>query len=302
MSPSRAKPFLKWAGGKGQLIPAIAKRLPDALAQGSITTYIEPFIGSGAVFFYLAQLFHFETVILQDRNPDLILAYHTVRSQVDALIQTLTRIQSEYLPLAESERSEYYYATRSRFNETTRRPEPDSQASVERTAQLIFLNRTGFNGLFRVNSKGVFNVPFGRYARPKICDGPNLKAVSKLLANAELVAGDFNLCQEAATEMSFFYLDPPYRPLNRTASFNHYAGIGFDDSEQERLADFYRACSQRGAALMLSNSDPTNTDPDDRFFDDLYAGFHIERVPARRVINSKASARGLITELLITNY
>jgi DNA adenine methylase len=192
------------------------------------------------------------------------------------------------------------------FNETrdgidfeTDRP---SLAAVKRTAQLIFLNRTCYNGLFRVNSKGAFNVPHGSYKKPVICDEDNLNAVAEVLQRATILLGDFETCRKYVHAGTFAYFDPPYRPLNKTSSFTSYAVKPFDDAEHVRLANLYKSLHQSGAKLMLSNSDPHNEDPGDDFFDALYAGFNIYRVQANRMINSKPEGRGPITELLITNY
>jgi DNA adenine methylase len=204
-----------------------------------------------------------------------------------------------------AEREEYFYARRSHYN--TQRATIDfaafSPAWVERAADLIFLNKTCYNGLFRVNSSGHFNVPFGRYVRPEICDADNLLAVSALLQRATLHMGGFESCFDLVDEHTFVYFDPPYRPISATSSFNSYAADRFGDAEQRRLAAFFRRLhTEKGARLMLSNSDPKNIDPHDDFFDDLYAGFTVRRLSASRMINSVVEGRGKITEILVTNY
>ena len=171
-----------------------------------------------------------------------------------------------------------------------------------RAAHFILLNRLCFNGLYRVNQKGMFNVPFGRYKSPKIYDPANLTMVSSLLSDITILHGDFEETLRHVQKDTFVYCDPPYRPLNRTSSFTGYAKDGFSDAEQYRLHAFFEACDKKGAYIMLNNSDPTNQDPYDSFFDDLYASYYIERVPARRVINSAGDKRGTINELVITNY
>ncbi|MBP7411872.1 MAG: Dam family site-specific DNA-(adenine-N6)-methyltransferase, partial [Methanoculleus sp.] len=173
---------------------------------------------------------------------------------------------------------------------------------IERAGQFIFLNRTCFNGLYRVNSRGGFNVPFGRYQNPTILHEDVLRADAELLRNTTVHLGDFTQSEPHISEGTFVYFDPPYRPLNRTSSFTQYAKGGFTDEEQRRLAAYYARCNARGARLMLSNSDPKNVDPDDEFFDDLYAGYHIDRVPARRMINCDGTGRGEICEIIVTNY
>jgi DNA adenine methylase len=290
-----AKPFLKWAGGKRQLLPHIAASLPAELG-GALTTYVEPFLGSGAVFFHLARRYAFTRILLADQNPDLILAWRAVQAHPDELIARLQAIQSAYFALDLHRQRHYYYQTRAAFNAAA---DPDPAA---RAAQLIFLNRTCYNGLFRVNARGEFNVPFGSYKNPKICDAPNLQAVSAALAGVEIVHGDFEAARPACDSRTFVSLDPPYRPLTPTASFNAYDKNGFGDAEQVRLAGFFGEMDRRGARLMLSNADPRNSDPLDDFFDSLYGAYRIQRVPAARQINSDPQKRGPINELLITNY
>lgn len=302
--PSPAQPFLKWAGGKRQLLPAIDAQLPAALKNGRCRKYAEPFAGSGAVFLHVVQQYAVEQVFLADINPELILAYQTLQRDVEPVIARLAALQDAYLPLERPQRKTFYYDQRERFNAA--RPQIDFRnygpAWIERTARLIFLNRTCYNGLFRVNASGAFNVPHGRYERPKICAAANLRAVARLLQPVRIAHGPFTACDAFVDADTFVYFDPPYRPLSATASFTSYSRHEFGDAEQLALADFYRTLDARGARLMLSNSDPKNVDPDDDFFEAAYAGFRIERVAARRRINSKASKRGPINELLIMNY
>jgi len=302
----KAKPFLKWAGGKTQLLDAITCRLPPELESGVITRYVEPFIGSGAVFFYLARTYILPEFYLLDRNEELILAYQTLKTRCDAVVETLRNLQTNYYQLPPDDQKMFFYKLRRDFNGSrdsvdfeTARP---GLAAVKRTAQLIFLNRTCYNGLYRVNSKGEFNVPFGAYKNPTLCDAENLNAVAEVLQRATILPGDFKDCQKYIHAQTFVYFDPPYRPLNKTSSFTSYAVQPFDDAEQERLAKFYRSLHPTGAKLMLSNSDPHNENPHDNFFDNLYANFTIHHVQASRMINSDPTRRGPITELLITNY
>lgn len=300
----RAKPFLKWAGGKNQLLSQIEVNLPVGLKNGRITKYAEPFIGSGSLFFFMAHQFQLTDYFIADINKDLILAYRVIQQEAEALIQLLGDIQNKYLPMQPSQREAYFYDTRTAFNEnqSTISYEATDPTSIQRVAQLIFLNRTCFNGLYRVNSKGEFNVPFGRHKKPKICAAKNLRRVSQLLEMCQIHHGDFTACRDFVDEQTFVYFDPPYRPLNQTASFNTYAQKRFDDAEQQRLANFYQELAAQGTALMLSNSDPHNEDPTDNFFQTLYAGFTIQKVTARRIINSDGAKRGNITEILVTNY
>ncbi len=296
-------PFLKWAGGKRQLLPSIVKHLPPGLAGGKINAYAEPFLGSGAVFFRLVRKFHFERVLLADQNPELILVYRVVRERVDALIEALEQMQADFLAREMPAREKYFYAVRAAYNASRAITdfERTGPAAVVRAAQMVFLNRTCYNGLFRVNGRGEFNVPFGKYKKPRICDRRNLEAVSAVLQNVRLHLGDFEEIDDWVDNRTFVYFDPPYRPISKTASFNAYDTSQFDDQAQRRLAAFFRRLDGKGAHLMLSNSDPKNVDPADDFFDRLYAGFHIRRIAARRNINSNPKKRGAVSELLITN-
>jgi len=300
----KAKPFLKWAGGKRQLLAALNGRFPPQLPKGQIRRYIEPFVGGGAVFFHVANHYPVAEFYLSDINPELILAYRTVQRAVESLTAKLTKLENSFWGLETADQEPFYYDIRDRFN--AQRPTIDyeqfSPDWVQRTAWLIFLNRTGYNGLFRVNSSGGFNVPFGRYKRPKICYPQRLTAVSRTLQSVTIRQGSYRQWAGCADEHTFVYFDPPYRPISATASFNSYSRHPFDDDAQLDLANFFRQLDHQGAKLMLSNSDPKNIDPDDDFFDKAYNGYTIERIPATRQINSKSDQRGPINELLITNY
>ena len=298
------KPILKWAGGKGQLLEQIAKHLPQELIEGKIACYIEPFIGGGAVFFWVAQNFNIREFYLSDINEELILLYKTIQKDVNSLIEELKKIENEYLILNEEKRKIYFFNKRNSYNNFKNQIDlKNFEISwFTRSAEIIFLNRTCFNGLFRVNKKGYFNVPFGNYKNPRICNTNNLILASKLLQKATIQYSDFTQIQNLATSKTFVYFDPPYRPLTRTASFKSYSQFDFNDDEQKRLASFYQKLHHQGTKLMLSNSDPQNIDKNDTFFDELYSGFTINRIQANRMINSKASRRGAISELLITNY
>ena len=300
-----AKPFLKWAGGKGQLLTQIVPLLPAEIYTGKIKKYAEPFIGGGALYFYIAQSFPtIERFCISDFNQELFLAYKSIQQDVEGVIDCLKVLDSDYRILDQSARKEFFYDQRLRFNQSLYSVNFANFQSdwKKRAATIIFLNRTCFNGLFRVNSKGEFNVPFGDYKNPKICDAENLRSVSKLLQRTEIRCGDFSQTSDFVDEKTFVYFDPPYRPLNKTASFTAYSKSQFNDEEQIRLAEYYSSLTKKGAALMLSNSDPQNEDCNDIFFDNLYEKFAINRVNASRAINSDSSKRGKITELLITNY
>jgi DNA adenine methylase len=300
-----SKPFLKWAGGKSQLLPQFEKHFPPQLAAGQIANYVEPFLGGGALFLSVAQRYPFRQAYLTDINPELILAYRVVQRDVNELIVQLQAHQEAYDGRNEDERNIYFYTVRRDYNIQHAEIDFDEYSStwVTRAARMIFLNKTCFNGLFRVNGKGEFNVPFGRYKNPAICDPENLKRVSALLQKAELRVAPFMACEQWVTADTFVYFDPPYRPISPTSSFTSYSKDGFGDEEQIALAKFFAHLHHTyGAKLMLSNSDPAPINPNDDFFDRLYEGFNIHRVMASRMINSQADKRGKITELLITNY
>ncbi len=296
----QVRPFLKWAGGKGQLIDQIAPYLPDSFRQGRVKKYFEPFLGGGALFFWLAEHYDFEESYLYEINPAVNVCYQVIKKDIKKLIKELNQLESEYLSKTDSGREEYFYEKREEFNEYLRRKAANSFA--RRSALLIFLNKTCFNGLYRVNSLGEFNVPFGRYKNPTICHEENLYAVHELLQKAEIVCGDFALCLDKAGRDSFVYFDPPYRPISTTASFTSYSKDAFDDSEQKRLSKVFGDLDKRDACVMLSNSDPKNGNSGDNFFDDLYRGYHIERLTAMRLINCNADRRGVISEILVMNY
>jgi len=292
-----AKPFLKWAGGKTQLIPAIQGSLPNEINELENLTYIEPFVGSGAVMFWFLRTFpNVKKAVINDINTDLTDAYKTIRDNPHELIKGLEKIQKTYFGLAtEDEKKNYFLEQRAIFN--TRKLDP-----IKNTCLLIFLNRTCFNGLYRVNSKNEFNVPFGKYLKPKICDKETILADSELLQKVIILSGDYAETLSYATKNTFFYFDPPYKPISDTSSFNSYAKGCFNDDEQIRLKKFCDTISKKGYFWLLSNSDLKNIDITDNFFDDLYSGCLIERVKAKRNINSNGSKRGEIFELLISNY
>lgn len=291
------KPFLKWAGGKTQLIPEIQRSLPVQILKGKFT-YIEPFVGSGAVLFWMLSKFeNLENAIINDINLDLINTYKTIASKPKELISILYQLQSEFheLDAKPEEKKGYYYQKRDLYN--SRNQEMSSQAAL-----FIFLNRTCFNGLYRVNRKNEFNVPMGSYKRPTICDEKNILAVNNALQRVEIIGGDFEVTQSFAGPNSFFYFDPPYKPLSETSSFNSYAKEDFNDLEQIRLKDFCTRLDNLGHKWMLSNSDVKGKNISDEFFDDIYSKFIISRVKAKRSINANAAKRGELNELLITNY
>lgn len=290
-----AKPFIKWVGGKTQLLDDIKKALPHDLSQREGMTYVEPFVGGGAVLFWILQEYpNITRAIINDVNAKLISTYRVIKSDVENLIIELNRLQVEYLPLDEVARKEYYLSQRTRFND-------EELSEVETAALFIFLNRTCFNGLYRVNSKGKFNVPHGRYANPKICDEETLRADSAVLQRVEILCGDFAQTEKYAGNNVLYYFDPPYRPLTETSAFTSYSKEGFDDAEQRRLRDFCNQIAKKHSFFVASNSDPQNVNNDDDFFDHLYRMFSIKRVSASRMINSKGNGRGAISEIMISN-
>lgn len=294
-----AKSFVKWAGGKGQLLDTFKQYYPMMLPEGRIRRYIEPFVGGGAVLFEILQKYKIEEAFIFDINEDLINTYIVIKNDVDTLVEYLLGLECKYLNLSEKVRKEMYYEIRDVYNSRTFR---SNQPDIERAAQFIFLNRTCFNGLYRVNRSGYFNVPTGDYKNPTICDEKNLYAVSSLLQRVHIFTGDYRESIKYVDRHSFVYFDPPYRPLNVTSNFTSYSKFDFSDEDQVQLAHFFAEMNDAGAFLMLSNSDPKNENPDDNFFDELYGKFYIHRIKAKRAINSNGKGRGLVSEILVTNY
>lgn len=293
-----AKPFLKWAGGKGQLLNQFNNFYPQGLENGQITRYIEPFIGGGAVFFDIFQKYELEDAVIIDINKELINCYRCIQQDVNEIIMRLAQLEKEFLPLSMEDRTDFYLNIRERYNKINLNGKYD----FNKAANLIFLNKTCYNGLYRVNSKGSFNVPFGRYKNPLICDKDNLILVSNLLQKVKILHGDYSLCQEYINEKTFIYFDPPYRPLIEKQSFVSYDKNGFSDEDQKKLADFVKDISLKQCKIMLSNSDPKNIDTNDDFFDELYKGFNIKRLYAKRMINCQADKRGDVSEIVVMNY
>ncbi|MBQ3379915.1 MAG: Dam family site-specific DNA-(adenine-N6)-methyltransferase [Clostridia bacterium] len=292
-----AKPFIKWAGGKGQLLPTIRKYYPPNMGT-EITKYCEPMVGAGAVLFDVLNTYDMDEVYICDTNIELINAYTVVRDNPDRLIGFLSAFEQDHLSCKDSDRKEYYYQQRERFN--TEMMHPTKSNSTLRAALFIYLNKTCFNGLYRVNRKGLYNVPMGSYKKPTICDSDNINKTSALLQGVTILFGDYTCIEQYADEHTFVYFDPPYRPLTKTAEFTSYTADNFNDEDQIRLGEFIKSLT--AAKVMASNSDPHNVNEYDNFFDDLYSGLNISRVSANRAINSKGKGRGKIHELLITNY
>ena len=291
------KPFIKWVGGKSKLIEQLDAQLPADFDSLEDVTYIEPFVGGGAMLFYMLQ--HYPNInhaIINDINPDLTTCYRTVRDNPKELIASLQDIENTYLSLnTEEARKEFFMVVRNRYNEKNLDP-------IENTTKFFFLNKTCFNGLYRVNKKGLFNVPFGRYSNPTICNPETILKDSELLQRVEILNGDFEETFKYAQGNTLFYFDPPYRPLSDTSSFNNYAKEAFNDDAQIRLKKYCDRINDAGFKFMLSNSDGKSVNGEDNFFDVLYAAYQIERVLASRSINSNPNKRGELTEILVRNY
>jgi DNA adenine methylase len=295
-----AKPFLKWVGGKRQLVEEIDKRLPKAFKTGEIDTYIEPFLGGGAIFFHIVQKYpHLKHIFISDANKDLINCYLSIKYEVNTVIGYLTELEKQYQVI--KDRKELYYSYRDNFNNFSNYCSPDSIKDNKifnsfKAALFIFLNKTCFNGLYRVNKKGKFNVPMGNYKNPTICDRDNLLKVSEVLQKVNISC--FTYIHSHIDSLNYFmYLDPPYKPLSESSSFTSYTKDSFGDKEQKELSIFCNFCSKCGNKWLLSNSDCS-------FFYDIYneENIIIEKVGATRMVNSKSSSRGKINELLIRNY
>lgn len=292
-----AKPFLKWAGGKGSLIEVISRNFPKEILDGIEFTYIEPFVGSGALLFHIINNFpNVNRIIINDKNPDLSIAYKIIKENPEQLIESLKQIKEEYENcLDENQQRNFYYKKRELFNQR-------NSNDILNSALLIFLNKTCFNGLYRVNKNGGFNVPFGRYKNPKIFDEETIKIDSQALQKVDIINNDFQDIESNTEEFTLYYLDPPYKPISKTSSFTAYSIDNFNDDEQKRLKEFCDRINQNNKKFLLSNSDLTNGDLQNNFFNELYAEYNIIKVLAPRSINSKGEKRGKIPELLIANY
>lgn len=303
MSNNEAKPVLKWAGGKSKLIPEIESRFPKDIEK-EITTYIEPFIGGGAVFFHIMNEYKFKKVIINDINKELVLMYKVLKEKPYELIEILERKQNEYNNLNSiEEKSELFYSIREEFNKGKGSISYDiiDIKEVEHASYMIFLNKSCFNGLYRENKKGLFNVPFGKKEKINTFEKTNILSASNALQDVIILNGDFEGVERYINDKSFIYMDPPYRPLKKD-SFTDYSREEFNDNSQKRLAELCERINKVGAKFIQSNSDPKNTNEDDEFFDELYKQFKIDRIKAARNINSKGTGRGKVSELLIKNY
>lgn len=297
--PELAKPFIKWAGGKGQLLIELRKYYPKELGK-SIKKYCEPMVGAGAVLFDILNLYEMDEVLINDTNAELINTYKAIKSNVELLIEELEILEKQHLPKDEAKRKEFFYEQRKKYNELKQNPNDINE--LTRASLFIYLNKTCFNGLYRVNRNGLYNVPIGSYKNPKICDRNNLRLVSQKLQNVSITVGDYSNAEKFIDENTFVYFDPPYRPLTKTADFTAYNANNFGDEEQIELAEFIKKLAKRNVKVLASNSDPKNIDENDNFFDNLYSSLNIYRVSAKRSINSKTNNRGKVNELLISSY
>lgn len=292
-----AKPFVKWAGGKGSLVKQLKEYLPSDFVEQQDITYVEPFVGGGAMLFYM--LTHYPNIkraIINDVNKDLINCYLLIKNNPAKLISMLQLINNEYYQLVSiDEKKQYYYNMREKYNN-------DNFNNEERSACFIFLNKTCFNGLYRVNAEGKFNVPFGKYKRPKICDEKLIMADHKILQKVDIYFGEYrNITRYIGRRYNFIYIDPPYRPLSESACFIEYTHNVFDDTEQEKLKAYCDRLTQRGCKIMQSNSNSID-DNGESYFVKLYNGYNINQILAHRFINAHAERRDKETELLIMNY
>ena len=286
MSTVKNKPFLKWAGGKTQLLSVLEENLPENIKRSkTFETYVEPFVGAGAFFIYLASNYEFDRIIINDLNYKLINVYKVIKSNCEELIDKLSKMREEYLQYDEEQQKEMYLKVRDEFNNW------ESVDKVKQAANFIFINKTCFNGLYRENQKGGYNVPWGQQKNPSMYDEEQIRSMSKLLNKKEngrekivILNGDYRKVQDYIDDKALVYIDPPYRPVTK-GGFNSYNKSGFNDDAQRELSEFYRDINSKGAKVMLSNSDPKNLDDNDEFFDNLYEGFNIQRVSASRMIN-----------------
>lgn len=292
-----AKPFLKWAGGKTQLIPEIINVIPKSLLSNNNITYIEPFVGSGAVLFDFMKRYYskINRAIINDINPTLVSLYNYIKHDPDCLIKELNIIKTKYLSLNTlDDKEKLYIENREIYNSI-------DESNLKKACLMLFLNKSCFNGLYRVNKNNKFNVPFGKHSNPSFFDEKVIYADSFLLKKVDILEGDYEETYNHIGENTFFYFDPPYKPISNSSNFNSYSSVKFEDNEQLRLKNFCDKITNSKCFFILSNSDIKNVNPNDDFFDNLYKDYIINRVSAKRAINSVASERGSIFELLITN-
>ena len=297
----KVRPFVKWAGGKSKLIPQMEQYYPKELKENKIDVYVEPFVGGGAILIDILKKYNIKKAYAFDINENLINCYNIIKDKVDNLVLNLKKLEKEYLKLDDENRKKYYYDIRKKYNSINIENEKEA---LEKTTYFIFLNKTCFNGLYRENRRGQFNVPVGKYNNPTICDEENLIELSKLIKNVTFINGDYRESYKYIEENTFIYFDPPYRPINKTSSFTSYSKENFNDENQKELGEYFRKINDNNSnvKLMLSNSNPKNNNEEDDFFEQIYNGFKIYEIKANRMINSNKEKRGKISELLIINY
>ena len=296
MKNNEVKPFVKWAGGKKKVLPYIKEYYPF---DNNITKYIEPFVGGGAVLFDILNTFKLNEIHISDTNKELINVYKVIKKCPKDLIIVLTQLENEFIPHTKQWRLNFYNEIRKQYN--TLKTLYTSGPDIMLAAYFIFLNKTCFNGLYRVNQKDEFNVPMGEYKNPKICDSENILMVSKKLKNVIIDCCDYQDTLKYVDSNTFVYLDPPYRPITKTSNFTTYTKEDFNDKDQENLAEYIKKIDIVGGKFLLSNSDPKNENINDDYFDELYKGFYIKRIEVGRSINSNGEKRGKINELLVDN-
>lgn len=296
MINNEPKPFVKWAGGKKKVLAYIQDYYPF---NNNITKYVEPFVGGGAVLFDILNTFKLDEVYISDTNKELINAYKVIKKCPKDLIIVLTQLENEFIPHTKDWRLNFYNEIRKQYNNLKQLH--TSGPDIMLAAYFVFLNKTCFNGLYRVNQKDEFNVPMGEYKKPNICNKDNILAVSKKLKNVIINCCDYRDTLKFINSNTFVYLDPPYRPITKTSNFTTYTKEDFNDKDQENLAEYIKKIDVVGGKFLLSNSDPKNENINDDYFDMLYKGFNIKRIEVGRSINSNGSKRGKINELLIDN-
>ena len=297
----KVRPFVKWAGGKNKLILQIEQYYPKELKENKIDVYIEPFVGGGAILIDILKKYNIKKAYAFDINKNLINCYNIIKDKVESLVLELKKLEEEYLKLDDENRKEYYYDIRKKYNSINIENENEA---LEKTTYFIFLNKTCFNGLYRENRRGQFNVPIGKYKNPTIFDEENLIELSKLIKNVTFINGDYRESYKYIEENTFIYFDPPYRPINKTSSFTSYSKEDFNDENQKKLGEYFRKINDNNSnvKLMLSNSNPKNNNEKDDFCEQIYNGFKINEIKANRMIDSNKEKRGKISELLIINY
>ncbi|NKC59422.1 Dam family site-specific DNA-(adenine-N6)-methyltransferase [Vagococcus fluvialis] len=292
---------IKWAGGKSKLAPVIEEKILENVSIDKIDTYVEPFLGGGSFFFHMVQKYNFKNIVISDINEELINLYKVIQKKPKKLMESAAELQDKYNSLSDlEEKSEFYYLVRNEYNESIMNELKD-EFDVEQAVSFLFLNKVGFNGLYRVNLKGKFNVPFGKREKASLFKEDNILGVSELLQGVTIQHSNYDETLEYVDNKTLVYFDPPYRPLSTSSSFTSYAKSDFNDDSQIKLADYCKKIDKLGAKFALSNSDPKNSSLDDNFFDELYKEFSISRVYAKRMIGAKTASRGKVSEILVTN-